>query len=709
MRLYTKISEAHWCESDGQFKSANLPSMRIWENGPDEVYWLDKLFEGGIFIPKDLPGKNRALTILLTGPPGTGKSTLAMELCHNLTATYVIEDQPDEDNNKKMIGPEIKGFSSIYITSESNEIWAEQKIESFRWENNFRTKKKKIEPIDDPKDDDLKDENIVKIWQTKEFTDYLQEEEKLTGITPTLIDALSSIFGNTIQLTPLAEAIRSKWTQFLNEKRIKKHNPNILAIDSLNTFEPSKRPEIFKRFMSLVDSGPMIIILVVESGSEKHSSEFWEYTSDIVIRLDKHNKSDYLVRTIEILKARYQSHIWGEHQLKLYTPSLFEKIPQITKNMTERDKENLKDQRRNIIDKKKRAHPYHESGGVFIFPSIHYYLSVYKRMSPISQSTYYEPPLETLKETFTEGFPRGRCIGFIGIRGGHKSHLGYLTLLKKITESVNERALVVSLRDDEGMAKKTIRKILQNETKSNDELDDLIEQDRIEIMYSPPGFITPEEFFHKMLLSIQRLKNHSLDTNVTVLFNSLDQLSSRFPLCASQQIFIPGIIAALSAEGVTSIFIAVDEPGQPPQQYGLLSMADALISFKRERYRKEDYLGHISDCKRMNIDKNNKEINEAIEKIPEIQQIVSMRIIRFAGGQAAGAGGMLELIHKNTENSGKSSLFHHVLSETTNCTFGNREGLVFVPFSRNYSQEECLLKMDIFENNVFCNRDGFGD
>ena len=44
-----------------------------------------------------------------------------------------------------------------------------------------------------------------------------------------------------------------------------------------------------------------------------------------------------------------------------------------------------------------------------------------------------------------------------------------------------------------------------------------------------PGYITPEEFFHRLMLSAAAKGDNA---HVTLLFNSLDQLSSRFPLCA---------------------------------------------------------------------------------------------------------------------------------------------------------------------------------
>jgi hypothetical protein len=184
---------------------------------------------------------------------------------------------------------------------------------------------------------------------------------------------------------------------------------------------------------------------------------------------------------------------------------------------------------------------------------------------------------------------------------------------------------------------------------------------RLEITYYPPGFITPEEFFHRLLLSINRLKLSSSNPHVTVLFNSLDQLSSRFPLCAEQKIFIPGIIQMLSAEEVTSIFLAAHEEQFDPRSlgpvakyYGLLSMAELILSLERENVDRVDCLPWVANWL------GGKVPNERIESVlPEKFQTVKLEVVRFAGGQPAGATGILELVkpgHPFHELSGRSGL-----------------------------------------------------
>ena len=38
MRIYSKISKAFWCSSKGKFESADIPEIKIWEKGPEEVF-----------------------------------------------------------------------------------------------------------------------------------------------------------------------------------------------------------------------------------------------------------------------------------------------------------------------------------------------------------------------------------------------------------------------------------------------------------------------------------------------------------------------------------------------------------------------------------------------------------------------------------------------------------------------------------------------
>ena len=96
----------------------------------------------------------------------------------------------------------------------------------------------------------------------------------------------------------------------------------------------------------------------------------------------------------------------------------------------------------------------------------------------------------------------------------------------------------------------------------------LVLSGRLEIAYYPPGFITPEEFFHRVGVSIARHRAAAdADALLLVVFNSLNLLHSHFPLCAEHKVFIPAVVELLGHQGVTSFFVTAK--GGTADEYGL--------------------------------------------------------------------------------------------------------------------------------------------
>ncbi len=445
------------------------------------------------------------------------------------------------------------------------------------------------------------------------------------------------------------------------------------------------------------------MIFLLDSDRNSSQPKFWEYICDSVIRIDSELQSNYFIRTIEIEKIRYNDHVQGKQILKIQP--------------------GLKDGKNNPIPA--HSHPYRNEGGIFVYPSIHYYLSYYKKhLSELNKDedkdkdksgpTYVKLYPDTLNQLISGKqvglIPEGRCTAFIGKRGGHKSHLGYLFQLHQMICNL-ESSLVISLRDDETMTRSAMKKILsQEESLINkaylQKLDGLDRADafdeaskaskpnlihaekiinwfekngRLEILYYHPGYITPEEFCHRMFMSIHHIQHDGRKGNVikdkkccklpkegnwdklTVMFNSLDQLTSRFPLCTIQDIFVPGLIDILNGEKITSIFVAVNSIDQPLDQFGLLPMADLILSFNtNDEHPLNEYYSRLlkslkpADYQPSKYDENMKKKNTKYE-------FVEVEIERFAGGEKAGSKGTLELI--NSEEHvlyplyGKTGLF----------------------------------------------------
>jgi KaiC/GvpD/RAD55 family RecA-like ATPase len=583
--LTTRIAEAYWCDPAAgySFKPAKLSIAR---RPREHLSWLDELFHGGVAIPQRHDG--RARSFVISGPPGSGKSTLALEMVYRWAMNH--------------------GLRTTYLLTEAHAEWVRKNVRSFGWPGSdeiFQLLNDGVRPPHGTRG------SVV-------ITDGIQNLRGYLG-SGTLRSVLD-FFGVT-PVSAGADPIRTEDVV-----------PDVLVVDSLNTVDQPTRTAVYAKLGHLISSGVRLVLMIGDSSLQGPLTEPWEFAADVVLKLDGYyNRAGYLVRSIEILKARYQSHVWGRHQLKLY------EMPKSDSAQDER--------------LKLRQHPYISQGGVFIYPSIHYVLSRYKTMSPVTQDdSAYLPAArpELTRLLGGKGFPKGRCTALVGGRGTHKSHLGYLQVLHGVMQKpkegeVRHKALIVSLRDDEGTTRGTLSKILADLGSERDagevEVDRLVERGDLEITYYPPGFITPEEFFHRLILSINRLKAGDPSIHVSVLFNSLDQLRSRFPLCAEHAIFVPGIIHMLTAESITSYFVAAstDEDGG---DHGLLSMAELILETERIAMAKDQYLALL----RRAVPQDESVWKAIDEYLGERVSVVTLSVERFAGGDPAGAQGVLELL-----------------------------------------------------------------
>lgn len=259
-------------------------------------------------------------------------------------------------------------------------------------------------------------------------------------------------------------------------------------------------------------------------------------------------------------------------------------------------------------------HPYRtEQGGIFIFPSMHLALSRRKMVSSNSETCHLRTPYEALNILLDSGFFKGRCVALAGGRGTHKSRLAFGQVLYTLDDDHKSRAIIISLREDESTVKGNFYKSLPPSMKVVNQkpeqlVDKLVEEGRLELCNYPPGFIAPEEFFHRVQLSVARQKQASPGGPVLLVFNSLDLLHSHYPLCAEHSIFVPALVELLCLENVTSFFVATSVENRDP--YGLMSMADPVLRFLR---------------------------------LEEDENIVRMTIDRFAAGTSAGKSVFLAL------------------------------------------------------------------
>ncbi len=615
VKLATRISKVRWCDPhEGLYTvdAARIPEVMSDKNAK-EMYWFDELFNGGITLPAEVNAHRRAITLLITGPPGTGKSTLALELCLRLARS----------NSKVLVG------DTYYVASESYPPWMIKNAISFGW---------------------LKESESQTYFKLASETRAVPTAAE--GPRPIILYTLPEIARmESGFLGPLRKAL-GLTSDGPSLSSPEPSQVGLLVVDSLNSVRTEKAEQFEKLYETFVQSGPRLIIFVLDSSPNQPVAETWEFAADIVLRLDRNYGGGYMIRTIEILKARYQSHAWGKHQLKIYEAPKAESLEPETAAHDEHHERRL------------RAHPWCD-GGLFIFPSIHYILSQYKRISPArlhGEAKAVKTPLEALNKLLGGGIPAGRSTAILGGRGSHKSHFGYLQALHNVL-AAGGKSLILSLRDDEATTEDTLTGILNthwpNEARS---ISALLRSGSLEILYYVPGYITPQEFFHRMLLSIYRMRAGTASCPITLLFNSLDQIASRFPLCAKEEVFIPGIIQILAAIGVTSVFVGADTEGIDKSLRDLLSMAELIIRVKRKisfpKSKLEEILnGNLQDG--ILLPGGRIKVSSLPDKFPTTELTVE----RYAGGKPAGSQGILELVSRD-------SVFNGILPD----------GLQFMPY-----------------------------
>lgn len=594
MKIKTGISLVHWCEPTSETdENNNIIYEAKKANFREGVFvsWFDELFKGGIKIPEQNDGEKKyPLTILLAGPPGSGKSTLATEFCTRLTNFEKFKSSID--------GKEGKGITSLYISVDST---SEQFIESnkaygwFEDANNaityeeYEQYKSKLDSYEQNKTSLTREEACELLNKTFEpqiivygkdnFSDkegsirksFLKDLKSLCKIA-SLINSQAKVIAETA--TDIQERAEN---ERLNDA-ISNIRPSILVIDNLNIFDSKSQSQSFEELYTQASCFETdIIIFVLNTAPSDTENHFWEYACDIVIKLGSEDRNNYFSRTFEIVKSRYQSQILGKHPFKI-----------IEKTDTNSPIE--------------KNNPYYKDGGIFIFPSLHYYISQFKKLG--NTSTIEKTPLDNKIESinqfnkFLENkfIPPGKTTAFVGKRGSHKEHLALLYFLDKLVNQ-KESLLILSLDKDVDLTKETIKTVLrdknllQNTDYVNNEgefIKKKIIEDSLRILYFPPGYITPEDFCHKVYVNVKKMVSDNNDKKLNVLFNSLDQLPALFPLCAEEKIFVPSIVEFLNAEkDVTSIFIAAEEEKEQTQ-YGLLPMSDLILSFNHEKEEGEE-------------------------------------------------------------------------------------------------------------------------
>src|SRR5688572_1774372 len=123
MKIKSGVSQTHWCSIDSgiaRFEPASIAIGSLEATAKEKVSWFDRLFEGGIELPDPESTDSRPLTMLIAGPPGSGKTTLAAELCYRLAKN-------EQENAISLF--------SLYISTDSTTSQFIDNAKRLGWEN----------------------------------------------------------------------------------------------------------------------------------------------------------------------------------------------------------------------------------------------------------------------------------------------------------------------------------------------------------------------------------------------------------------------------------------------------------------------------------------------------------------------------------------------------------------------------------------------
>lgn len=579
-------------------------------------FWLDEMLNGGLALPDEIWPKKAdeygppesTFVLLIAGPPGSGKSSFALELCINLAKNA------QKDGTK---------WSSVYCSAESSPQRIIENARSFGWDYQW-----------------------ILEHTTGTYAEYDAPSciiygcgEKGSGGIPS--DPYKFFTGF---INDWMSNIRVRYPKGLGA-------PDVVVVDSLNTikdageFSSMNVGFVFRQIVSSLSGPggirPRLLILLLDGFSGSEPTNSWEYLCDAAFRFDaKVGQEGFYQRSFQIVKIRTQSHVWGKHAFKIYPgPRPGTGQP-------------------NTASRYARTYkaPYLETGATFTFPSIHWHVARAIKDSPIKnwdRTKFYPTPLSELNQILAsdpdlQGLPAKNMTAFVGARGGMKSHLAYHTCLShalgapELGDEPVKNVLIISNRDDVEDVRRTLAKIVdQNHLapgcSGEDAVKALINGDRLGILYNWPGYMSPEEFFHRLYTALNRLRSSETfkvgdrelaaperNTVEMVVLDGLDHMEAKFPLWTKEKVFVPSLVSMLRCYKICTIVSAAQRDTGDPSWTDIQPLAELILEFSE-----------TSEKELQRVREDNKSVAE------RCLQPVKVSAVRVPAGQIGGHWGIL--------------------------------------------------------------------
>lgn len=615
------------------------------------ICWFDRfLYGGGLLKPAGLGGKPAVM--LCAGPPGAGKSVLTQQIAFNRALEHIRPDLTP--------GIQQAHATSLVILTETKPRAVFENMTRLGFVNQasgngssarFGTFDELLQSGQFAMEPECTPLMVFVDASEHEYADaptgtVSQKPTKTEKQVDRIVARIESLVLGSESGAKGRNPERSAWDKArgaCERRSAPLLDPTLVIVDSLNILaDVDDRHKLVHRLCKGFTGRAEFLVLILDTVDGFDLSHF---EVDVVLRLDTESLDGaYLTRQVTLSKTRFQGHTLGRQFAKLlgapwlglqarsagssFGPVFADNEDALKTQIPQRANSADWVIEPNLATDPEGPRPNLKRGGFFVFPSLHYVLSVVRSGTKLVSTTpkgipadmgrpmeyakgewapcgsgplacqperHVSPggsesstagtsrapaapalnwPVRGCFELAGGGIPLNRTVALVGRRGARTSYFAYQFLLDGVKNG--EKTVLLSFMD----APDGVRAALSELSNAYESL--AITDDNPIIIHQRPGYVAPEEWFHRVITAVGE---HS-PTRVALV--AVDQWESGHPLLWNSPILLPTLMDFLSVHEVTSMIAAIDLNRADLSRCGLTAKASVVLSFEHRRIPWQD-------------------------------------------------------------------------------------------------------------------------